>query len=75
MNNQKGEVVTGVMVVIMVGMMIFGMFSMHGGHGDRHDHKNVEQKQGQVEKGQQHMHDGDHAPEQDPRSAPEEKNR
>ncbi len=47
--NQRGEVVSGVMVVIMCVMMLFGgMHMMHGGHGhaahqegrveDRHDH-------------------------------------
>lgn len=47
MGNQRGEVVTGVMVVMMVVMMIFGMSFMHGGHkdhGDRKDHGNNEQK-------------------------------
>lgn len=47
MKNQKGEVVTAVMVVMMVGMMIFGMSFMHGGHkghGDGHDHDKNEQK-------------------------------
>jgi hypothetical protein len=37
MKNQKGEVVIGVLVVLMVGMMILG----HGlgrGHGDRGGH-------------------------------------
>jgi hypothetical protein len=50
MNNQRGEIVTGVMVLVMVGMMIFGMIFMHGGHGDRHDHKNVEHNQEHAEK-------------------------
>jgi hypothetical protein len=37
MKNQKGEVVTGVMVLMMVGMLIFGgMTFMHGGgHGEK----------------------------------------
>ncbi|HET7317539.1 MAG TPA: hypothetical protein VFK23_00240 [Nitrospirota bacterium] len=34
MKNERGEVVTGVMVLMMVGMMIFGLFFMHGGHGN-----------------------------------------
>jgi hypothetical protein len=34
MNNQKGEVVTGIIIVMMAGMMIFGMLFMHGNHGD-----------------------------------------
>jgi ABC-type nickel/cobalt efflux system permease component RcnA len=72
MNNQKGEVVTGVMVVIMVGMMLFGMIFMHGGHGDRHDHDSTEHKQEHSDKGHQHMHEGHNATEQDPASATEE---
>ena len=58
MRNQKGEVVTGVMVVMMVGMMIFGMFFMHGGHkdhGDSHDHGNNEQKHEHAGVGTKHM--------------------
>jgi high-affinity Fe2+/Pb2+ permease len=45
MNNQKGEVVTGVMVVIMAVAMVFGMVFMHGGrdHG-RNDHAGMEQQ-------------------------------
>ena len=50
--NQRGEVVTGVMVVMMCVMMLFGgMHMMHGGHGhaadqegrvgDKHDHQKV----------------------------------
>jgi len=69
MNNQRGEVVTGVMVVIMVGMMLFGMVFMHGGHGD---HKDVEHKQDHADKGHQHMHDGHNAAEQAPLSSTEE---
>jgi len=52
MGNQKGEVVTGVLVAMMVVMMFFVMPFMHGGHhdhGDRHDHGKSEQK---------HEHDG-----------------
>lgn len=59
MNNQKGEVVTGVMVVVMVGMMIFGMLFMHGGHRDhgaRNGHTKDEQKKEHAETGPQHMH-------------------
>jgi hypothetical protein len=51
--NQRGEVVLGVMVVIMVVMMFFGgMSMMHGGHRhaadqdrkveDKHDHQKAE---------------------------------
>ncbi len=53
MGNQKGEVVTGVMVAMMAGMMIFGgMFSMHGGHKDHGDRKDP------VKDGQKHEHAG-----------------
>jgi len=72
MNNQRGEIVTGVMVVMMVGMMIFGMVFMHGGHGDRHDHNSAEQKQEHSEKGHQHMHEGHTVTDQAPVSATEE---
>jgi len=66
MNNQRGEIVTGVMVVMMVGMMIFGLFFMHGDHGNRHEHKAVEDKQEPTDKEHQHMHDGHNATEQTP---------
>lgn len=63
MGNQKGEVVTGVMVAMMVVMMVFGMFSMHGGHKDHGDHKDPakkEQKHERAGMGPMHMqHDGD----------------
>lgn len=54
MNNQKGEVVMGVMVVVMVAAMVFGMFFMHGGHDhDRNSHAGKEP--------QEHAnHDGHH---------------
>jgi len=39
MGNQKGEVITGVMVVIMVVMMFFMMPHMHDGHKDHGDKK------------------------------------
>jgi hypothetical protein len=57
MKNQKGEVVTGVMVLMMVGMLIFGgMTLMHGGgQGGKHGHHMMH---GHSEKGQQHAHDG-----------------
>lgn len=72
MNNQRGEIVTGVMVVMMVGMMIFGMVFMHGGHGDRHDHQDADHKQEHADKGHQHMHEGHNATEQAPGFAAEE---
>ena len=57
MKNERGEIVTGVMIVIMAGMMIFGMFFMHGGHGDHRDGSGHEQKQ-HSDKEHHHMHDG-----------------
>jgi ABC-type nickel/cobalt efflux system permease component RcnA len=66
MNNQRGEIVTGIMVVMMATMMIFGMVFMHGGHGDGHDHENAEHKQEHADKGHQHMHEGNNATEQTP---------
>ena len=37
MNNQKGEVVIAVMVVLMVGMMLIGRLGTgHGCHGENH---------------------------------------
>lgn len=45
MNNQKGEVVVVVMVVMMAAVMVFGMFSMHGGHDhDGNDHGSKAQR-------------------------------
>jgi ABC-type Zn2+ transport system substrate-binding protein/surface adhesin len=59
MGNQKGEVVAGVMVVMMVVMMLFGMSMMHGGHkdhGDSHDHgKNEQKKHDHADMGPNHM--------------------
>lgn len=55
MNNQKGEVVTGVMVAMMLGMMLFGHFIMHGGHGD-HKEDTRNNQQGHSETGQHNMH-------------------
>ena len=57
MRNQRGEVVTGVMVVMMGVMMIFGgMHMMHGGHWSEGDHRQMEQKHYHDEDGTQHMH-------------------
>ena len=65
MGNQKGEVVAGVMVVIMCVMMLFGgMHMMHGGHQPEGDHRQMEQKHGHDKDGTQHQHD--HAEGQDP---------
>ena len=55
--NQKGEVVTGVIVVIMcVGMMIFGgMSMMHGGHRHSDDRdKKVEEMHDHQKEGMHH---------------------
>jgi hypothetical protein len=56
MKNQRGEVVTGVLVAMMVGMMIFGMFFMHGGHRDHRDGNGNAQKQ-HSDSDHRHMHD------------------
>jgi hypothetical protein len=59
MKKQKGEVVTGVVVLMMVGMMLLlGMVSMHGGHEDRKEHTMSDQ-QGHSGTTQHHMHQGD----------------
>ncbi len=64
MRNQRGEVVTGVMVVIMCVMMLFGgMHMMHGEHRSEGDHRQMEQKHNHDEDGTQHMHN--HAEGQD----------
>lgn len=60
LSNQKGEVVTGVMVGIMVLMMFFGgMHMMHGDH--RHEETSrKEEHQHDHQKGEMHhMHDHD----------------
>jgi len=62
MYNQKGEVVTGVMLIVMAGMMIFGMFYMHGGHCQcgHDDHiKKSERQHEQSAAGSQQMRHGD----------------
>ena len=59
MKNERGEIVTGVMIVMMAGMMIFGMFFMHGGHGgNKHgdDQKKKEQKHEHGAADRDHMH-------------------
>lgn len=38
MKNQKGEVVTGVVILMMAGMMILGMIFMPGAHGVHKEH-------------------------------------
>jgi hypothetical protein len=50
MLNQRGEVVTGVMVVVMVVMMIFGgMHMMHGDHRSERGHAQIEHRHGHDE--------------------------
>ena len=47
MHNQKGEVMIGVMAVMMVGMMLFGgMHLFRGKHRSEGGHSKVEQKTG-----------------------------
>jgi predicted metalloprotease len=67
--NQRGEVVTGVMVVVMVVIMLFGgMSMMHGGHqhsdnqDKRTENKHDHQKEGTHEK---HNHNTEDSPAQD----------
>lgn len=62
MRNQKGEVVTGAMVFMMVVMMVFG--GMHLMHRDHGEHRSAgdqpKHEQGHDhEKGHQHEHQGD----------------
>ncbi len=57
MRNQRGEVIIGVMCVVMVVMMIFGApHMMHGGHRSEVDHQQMEQNHNRNEDGTQHMH-------------------
>ncbi len=64
-SNQRGEVVTGVMVVIMCVMMLFGgMHMMHGGHQSKGDHQQMEQNHYHNGDGTQNMHN--HPGGQDP---------
>ncbi len=71
MHNQRGEVVVGVMCVLMVVMMIFGgTHTMHGGHRSEGDHRQTAQKHNHDEDGAQHRHD--HVGGQDPISGQDE---
>jgi hypothetical protein len=58
MNNQKGEIVTGLVIVMMAGMMLFGMAFMHGRHGGHKEHAMCGQ-QGDSERGQHQVHHSD----------------
>jgi hypothetical protein len=71
--NQRGEVVTGVIVVIMcLGMMIFGgMGMMHGGHRHSDDRdKKVENKHDHQKEGMHNTQNnsGESSPTQDEES-------
>jgi hypothetical protein len=56
MGNQRGEIVTGVMVVMMTGMMLFGgMHMMHGHQGNSDEHDRMESKHDHQKEGTHHM--------------------
>ncbi len=58
LKSQKGEVVTAVMVVMMVGMMILGgMFMMHDGQGNHQEHTKTGH-QDHSDADHRQMHDG-----------------
>ena len=55
MGDQRGEVITGVMVAIMVVMMFFGgMHMMHGDHRHAEDHDRLEHKDDHQNERMQH---------------------
>jgi high-affinity Fe2+/Pb2+ permease len=57
MSNQRGEVITGVMVIIMAVMMVFGgMHMLHREHRSEEAHEQIEHKQSRDES-MRHMHD------------------
>jgi len=73
MKNQRGEVVTGVIIVLMVGMMLFGMvFMMRNNEDRRQDRGNVEHKQESAEKRDQNTREVHNAAEQASMSATKE---
>lgn len=50
MGNQRGEIVTGLMVAMMVVMMILGgMHMMHGEHKSGGDHAQIKHNHGDAE--------------------------
>lgn len=62
LGSQRGEVVTGVMVAIMVVMMLLGgMHMMHGDRDDRHggDHDKMEHKHDHQKEEKHHQHQDD----------------
>lgn len=70
MKNERGEVVTGVMLLMMAGMMIFGMIFMHGmqgGHGD-HGAGNGDKQMQHSDSDHRHTDMHDNAQEKDPAS-------
>lgn len=56
MRNQRGEVVTGIMVVMMAVMMLGGMRMLHGEHRAEGEHAQIEHRHSQ-DAGMQHVHD------------------
>jgi hypothetical protein len=76
MKNERGEIVTGLAVLIMLGMCIFGGIAlMHGVHGrdGHHGDNSRKEQQADSEKGPHQMRqsDGENAP-QAPQSAEKE---
>lgn len=62
MKNERGEIVTGLAVLIMLGMCIFGGIAlMHGVHGrdGHHGNNSREEQQADSEKGPHQMHQSD----------------
>ncbi len=58
--NQKGEVMTGLMVVMMVVVMLFGgMHVMHGDHRHGEDHDRMEHRQDQQKEKMDHKYNGE----------------
>lgn len=71
MRNQKGEIVPGIIVVMMAVMMIFsGMAWMHGNHGSGGHCMQNEQKDDHHEAGMRQNQNGGYQP-----AAPQEQNR
>ena len=62
-SNQKGEIVIGVMVVMMVVMLFGGMHLMHGDHNRTNDHDSVEHKHDHQKEEMHNMHndEGEHS--------------
>jgi hypothetical protein len=57
MNNQRGEIVIGLMVVMMSVMMFLGgLHMMHGGHGPEGDRAQIEHQHDR-DKSAHHHHD------------------